>query len=79
MRIGVADTIGAACAVSRYGSVPILETCMQVKALSSLPPSALRLDFRCPQSTAYVTIFLHYFFLTDVRQRLDHQFLQFFS
>lgn len=44
IRIGMADTIGAAWAVSHYGNAPIVETCMQVKGLSSLPPAALRLD-----------------------------------
>lgn len=44
-RIAIADTIGAAWAVSRFGSIiSIVETNKQTNSLSSLPPAALRLD-----------------------------------
>lgn len=43
-RIAIADTIGAAWAVSRFGTVPIVESGSQVNVLQSLPPAALRLE-----------------------------------
>jgi protein ImuB len=45
IRAAIADTIGTAWAVSRYGMVsPIIEPCCQLEALLPLPPVALRLD-----------------------------------
>lgn len=45
VRAAIADTIGAAWAISRYGKVTaIIETDAQLSALQYLPPSALRLD-----------------------------------
>ena len=45
VRAAIADTIGTAWAISRFGQVtPIVETGGQVTALLSLPPKALRLD-----------------------------------
>ena len=44
-RAAIADTIGAAWAVARYGKkTPIIESGMQAQALLSLPPVALRLE-----------------------------------
>ncbi|TAN13680.1 MAG: DNA polymerase Y family protein [Chitinophagaceae bacterium] len=44
-RAAIADTIGAAWAVARYGTItPIVESGKQKEALSSLPPAALRLE-----------------------------------
>jgi len=44
-RIAIADTIGAAWAVARYGKVtPIIASGAQVEALINLPPAALRLE-----------------------------------
>lgn len=44
-RIGVADTIGCAWAVSRFGAgPPIVEPNGQVKAIERLPPAALRVE-----------------------------------
>jgi protein ImuB len=45
VRAAVADTVGAAWAIARYGQVTtIAEPGEQVNALLSLPPSALRID-----------------------------------
>jgi len=45
VRAAMADTIGTAWAVARYGKVsPIVERCDQLEALLPLPPTALRLD-----------------------------------
>jgi protein ImuB len=45
VRGAMADTVGAAWAVSRYGKVkPIVEPDKQTEALLSLPPAALRLE-----------------------------------
>ena len=45
LRVAIADTIGTAWAVSRYGKCsPIVERCSQLEALLPLPPAALRLD-----------------------------------
>jgi protein ImuB len=45
VRAAMADTIGTAWAVSRYGKVlPIVNRCGQLEALLPLPPAALRLD-----------------------------------
>lgn len=45
IRAAMADTIGAAWAVARFGNKSfIIETGLQSKALLSLPPEALRLD-----------------------------------
>lgn len=45
VRVAIADTIGAAWAVSRFGQVsPIVEPCRQVEALLPLTPAALRLE-----------------------------------
>ena len=45
IRVAIADTIGAAWAVCRYGQdTPIVETGCQANALLSLPPAALRLE-----------------------------------
>lgn len=44
-RAAIADTIGAAWAIARYGRVkPIIEPGEQLDAIRSLPPAALRLD-----------------------------------
>jgi protein ImuB len=44
-RAAIADTIGAAWAVARYGkTTPIVESGMQSQALLNLPPVALRLE-----------------------------------
>jgi protein ImuB len=44
-RAAIADTIGAARAVSRYGkTTPIIGPGMQAEALTDLPPAALRLE-----------------------------------
>ncbi len=41
----MADTIGTAWAIARFGhEYPIIETAQQMKALLSLPPAALRID-----------------------------------
>jgi protein ImuB len=45
VRAAIADTVGAAWAVARYGrNETIIESGKQAEALSSLPPAALRLD-----------------------------------
>lgn len=45
IRLGMADTIGAAWAVSRYrSSMPMVAPGMQREALSALPPASLRLE-----------------------------------
>lgn len=45
VRAAIADTVGAAWAVARYGrKETIIESGKQAEALSSLPPAALRLD-----------------------------------
>lgn len=45
VRIAIADTIGAAWAVARFGnSSPVVETAQHVEALLDLPPEALRLE-----------------------------------
>ena len=45
VRAAIADTIGVAWAISRFGQVsPIVEPCRQVEAILPLPPAALRLD-----------------------------------
>jgi len=45
VRIAIADTIGTAWAVSRFGQIsPIIEPGKQIEALLSLPPAALRLE-----------------------------------
>ncbi len=45
IRIGLADTIGTAWAIARFGKeLPIIESNQQIKALLTLPPSALRLQ-----------------------------------
>ena len=44
-RAAIADTIGTAWAVARFGkTTPIIESGMQAQALLSLPPTALRLE-----------------------------------
>src|SRR5580693_8658635 len=44
-RAAIADTIGAAWAVARFGKIsPIVKTGMQAEALLPLPPAALRLE-----------------------------------
>jgi protein ImuB len=46
VRVSIADTIGAAWAVARFGAdSPIVAAGQQSKALLALPPAALRLDF----------------------------------
>ncbi len=45
VRAAMADTVGAAWGIARYGKVsPIIESNTQAEALISLPPEALRLD-----------------------------------
>lgn len=45
LRAGIADTIGAAWAISHYGQEnPIIESSSQLNALLTLPPAALRLE-----------------------------------
>ena len=45
VRAAMADTIGAAWAVSRFGKIkPIIETNGQAESILSLPPAALRID-----------------------------------
>lgn len=45
VRAAIADTIGTAWAISRYGKITaIIEPCMQLSVLQSLPPVALRLE-----------------------------------
>jgi protein ImuB len=45
VRVGMADTIGAAWAIARYGrSSPVIEPEMQTTALLTLPPASLRLE-----------------------------------
>ncbi len=45
VRAAIADTIGTAWAISRFGLVsPIVEPCNQMEVLLPLPPAALRLD-----------------------------------
>ncbi len=45
VRVAIADTIGAAWAIARYGkSSPIAESGKQAEVLLPLPPAALRLD-----------------------------------
>ncbi|HKJ41405.1 MAG TPA: DNA polymerase Y family protein [Sunxiuqinia sp.] len=44
VRLAIADTIGAAWAMARYGNSPIVEQGQQSDALFPLPPAALRLD-----------------------------------
>lgn len=45
VRAAIADTVGTAWAVARYGKAAmIIESGKQAEALSSLPPAALRLD-----------------------------------
>lgn len=45
VRAAIADTIGAAWAVARFGScTPIIESGQQTAAILSLPPAALRFD-----------------------------------
>lgn len=45
VRPAIADTIGAAWAISRYGKGPcIIDSGMQAEAIRTLPPAALRLD-----------------------------------
>ncbi len=44
IRVAIADTIGAAWAIARFGEDMIVENGEQTTALLSLPPSALRLE-----------------------------------
>ncbi len=44
LRTAIADTIGSAWAISRFGTAAIVEPNQQHDALRKLPPSALRLD-----------------------------------
>lgn len=45
LRVGMADTIGAAWAIARYGKgSPVIDSNMQLTALLSLPPASLRID-----------------------------------
>jgi protein ImuB len=45
VRVGMADTVGTAWAISRYGEgMPIIEPGRQLEAILPLPPVALRLD-----------------------------------
>jgi protein ImuB len=45
VRAAIADTIGAAWAISRYGkNTPVIESNQQSSAILSLPPESLRLD-----------------------------------
>jgi protein ImuB len=45
VRVGMADTIGAAWAIARYGiSSPVIEPGMQSTALLNLPPASLRIE-----------------------------------
>ena len=45
VRLGMADTVGAAWAVSRFGTVtPLIPSSGHIDALLSLPPTALRLN-----------------------------------
>ncbi|WP_205511000.1 Y-family DNA polymerase [Longitalea arenae] len=45
LRVGMADTIGAAWAIARYGrSSPVIEPDMQSTALLPLPPASLRIE-----------------------------------
>lgn len=43
-RMGIADTIGSAWAIARFGSSSIIDPKQQQNALRNLPPAALRLD-----------------------------------
>jgi protein ImuB len=53
VRAAIADTVGAAWAVSRYGQVtPLIEPDRQIEAIMSLPPVALRLDAALSQRLA---------------------------
>jgi protein ImuB len=46
VRIAMADTIGAAWAVSRFGkdAITVVDRCAHINALLSLPPASLRID-----------------------------------
>lgn len=44
VRLAIADTIGTAWAMSRYGQEAIIKSGQQLEALLPLPPSALRID-----------------------------------
>jgi protein ImuB len=45
VRVSIADTIGAAWAVARYGKELVVESNRHVDALLSLPPECLRIEF----------------------------------
>jgi protein ImuB len=76
-RAAIADTIGAAWAVARYGKVtPIIEPGQQLAALHSLPPAALRLEPAIPERMQKLGLYTIGSFIAMPRSVLRRRFGQ---
>ena len=76
-RAAIADTIGAAWAIARYGTkTPIINQNGQKEALSSLPPAALRLDQNIADRLHKLGLYTIGSFIDMPRQALRRRFGQ---
>ena len=75
VRTAIADTIGAAWAVSRFGEVsPVVEPGNQLEALQLLPPAALRLESSILDRLEKLGLYQIRSFLSMPRQALRRRF-----
>ena len=77
VRVAIADTVGTAWAISRFGqTTPIIETGKQAEALLPLPPAALRLDGGILQRMEKLGLYHVRSFMTMPRRALARRFGQ---
>ncbi len=77
IRGAVADTIGTAWAIARYGKAsPIIESSKQVEALLQLPPAALRLEASVVQKLNKLGLYRVQNFINLQRSALRRRFGQ---
>ena len=75
IRLAIADTAGAAWAVSRFGNVsPIVEPCNQLEALMLLPPAALRLEASIVERLKKLGLYQIQSFINMPRKALRRRF-----
>ncbi|WP_207510962.1 Y-family DNA polymerase [Longitalea luteola] len=81
VRVGMADTIGAAWAIARYGrSSPVIEPGMQSTVLLPLPPASLRIEQELVERLYKLGLHQIKDFISmpqsSLRRRFGHAFLQ---
>jgi len=75
VRVAIADTIGAAWAVCRYGhTTPLIRTGMQTEALLTLPPAALRIEANITERLEKLGLYQIKNFINMPRRALRRRF-----